>query len=114
MPRPKGEVWKYFQELPEHQNGSLVQCLECGVRITRGSAEASRGSLNTSSMTDHLRRNHSEVLEKIENSKAEKQKIEEEEEAAPLRKCHLCDFASDCEEMHTEHLMSAHVFDLAL
>ena len=72
MPRPKGEVWKYFQELPEHQNGSLVQCLECGVRITRGSAEASRGSLNTSSMTDHLRRNHSEVLEKIENRKAEK------------------------------------------
>ena len=72
MPRPKGEVWKYFQELPEHQNGSLVQCSECGVRITRGSAEASRGSLNTSSMTDHLRRNHSEVLEKIENRKAEK------------------------------------------
>ena len=67
-----GEVWKYFQELPEHQNGSLVQCSKCGVRITRGSAEASRGSLNTSSMTDHLRRNHSEVLEKIENRKAEK------------------------------------------
>ena len=37
-----------------------------------------------------------------------------EEKAAALRKCHLCDFASDCEEMHTEHLMSAHVFDLAL
>ena len=40
--------------------------------------------------------------------------VKEEEEAAALRKCHLCDFASDCEEMHTEHLMSAHVFDLAL
>ena len=37
-----------------------------------------------------------------------------EEKAAALRKCHLCDFASDCEEMHTEHLMSSHVFDLAL
>ena len=84
MPRPKGEVWKYFQELPEHQNGSLVQCSKCGVRITRGSAEASRGSLNTSSMTDHLRRNHSEVLEKIENSKAEKRKIEEEEEESEM------------------------------
>jgi hypothetical protein len=43
MPRPKGEVWKYFQELPENKNGSLVQCLKCEVRITRGSAEASRG-----------------------------------------------------------------------
>ena len=31
-------------------------------------------------MMDHLRRNHLEVLEKIENSKAEKQKMKEEEE----------------------------------
>merc|ERR1712117_121645 len=36
------------------------------------------------------------------------------ESVKELRKCLLCDFASDCEEMHTEHLMSAHVFDLAL
>ena len=84
MPRQKGEVWKYFQECPEPKNGSVVECSECGVRLTRGSAEASRGSLNSSSLVDHLRRNHSEVLEKIENSKAEKRKIEEEEEDSEM------------------------------
>ena len=49
---------------------------------------------------------------RTENDGSKLESVKEEED--PLRKCHLCDFASDCEEMHTEHLMSAHVFDLAL
>ena len=80
MPKRKGEIWTVFEVLPEPKNGSIVKCTQCGDNIRRGSAEASSGNLNTSSMTSHLRTKHPETLQNIEQTKAEKRKEIEEEE----------------------------------
>ena len=114
MPKTRSSpIWGYFVESMEPSNGSIVICQvkDCSSpRVKRGNPTALRSKLNTSAMTDHLRKCHEGVFKEFEAKKSQaeekKRKQEAEEESTEMENPDTPIFCLNSKKKRTQYLLS--------